>query len=544
MNTQEILKFCLEKGFLLDKEVLNLFNDTPNVEVAKLIIERVQETTNQRIITKNLFNQNKEKFVQIFSNLPKQQQQQLESLKIKLGLSIEISQEIINKPSSTNFQKTNTPIKQQEENIQFPGVKVLSLPLTSNHKKLEVKDFTNYFRNRVLELKTIIQENPTLKNLVSINKLSLNKQSFSVIGIVGGRNITKNNNLILEIEDLTGKIKVLISPSNKELYKKAEEICLDSVLGFSGFGNKEILFANNLVFPDSRLPERKKSNVEEYALFIGDIHYGSNLFLEDNFLKFIDYLNGKFPNTPEVSKIKYLFLVGDVVAGVGTYPTQEKDLKVKDLEEQFLGLAKLLDKIRKDITLIISPGNHDGVRLMEPQPVLNEKFAWPLYNLKNIVFTGNPAYVNIGENPSFGGLDVLIYHGVSFHYYNNNIPKLITKASLNSPNEIMSYLLQNRHLAPSHSSTQYFPSEQDNLIIKKVPDIFVSGHTHKSAISYYNNVLVISVSSWESKTPYQEKMGNHPDFCKVPILNLKTRNIKILDFENEENKKNEIGENE
>lgn len=551
MNSQEILKFCLEKGFLLDKEVLNLFNETSNVEIAKLIIERIKETTNQRIITKSLFNQNKEKVIQIFSNLPKQDQQQLESLKIKLGLSIEISKEISSNPSliSSNYQKGNILIQKKEnnkidrENLQFPGVKILSLPLPSNTKKLEVKDFTTYFRNRVLELKGIIQENPTLKNLVSINKLSLTKQSFSIIGIVSNRTVTKNNNLLLEIEDLTGKIKVLISPSNKELYQKAEEICLDSVLGFSGFGNKEILFVNNLVFPDSRLPERIKSSVEEYVLFIGDIHYGSSLFLESNFLKFIDYLNGKVPNTPEVSKIKYLFLVGDLVAGVGTYPTQEKDLKIKDLEEQFLGLANLLDKIRKDITLIISPGNHDGVRLMEPQPVLNERFAWPLYNLKNVVFTGNPCYVNIGENSSFRGLDILTYHGVSFHYYNNTVPKLITHASLSSPNEIMAYLLQNRHLAPSHSSTQYFPSDQDHLIIKKVPDIFVSGHTHKSAISYYNNILIISVSSWESKTPYQEKMGNHPDFCKVPILNLKTRNIKILDFEEpiqEEIKKQEI----
>ena len=54
-----------------------------------------------------------------------------------------------------------------------------------------------------------------------------------------------------------------------------------------------------------------------------------------------------------------------------------------------------------------------------------------------------------------------------------------------------------------------------------------------SAISYYNNILVISISCWESKTPYQEKMGNNPDFCKVPLFNLKTRNIRILDFENE-----------
>ena len=82
-------------------------------------------------------------------------------------------------------------------------------------------------------------------------------------------------------------------------------------------------------------------------------------------------------------------------------------------------------------------------------------------------------------------------------------------------------------------SAQIFPSKQDNLIIKKIPDIFVSGHTHKSAVSYHNNILVISISCWEGLTPYQEKFGNIPDHCKVPMLNLKTREIKILDFEEE-----------
>ena len=252
-------------------------------------------------------------------------------------------------------------------------------------------------------------------------------------------------------------------------------------------------------------------------------------------MKFIDYLNGKLPNTPEVEKIKYLFLVGDIIAGVGTYPTQERDLYVKDIEEQFIGLSELLSKIRKDIHIIISPGNHDGVRLMEPQPLLNEKYAWSIYDLKNAILTSNPAYVNIGATNDFSGFDVLTYHGMSFHYYANTVPKLIKDSALKkSPNKIMNFLLKNRHLSPSHASIQYFPSEEDTSIIKKIPDIFVSGHTHKSAVSYYNNILVISTSAWESKTPYQEKMGNEPDFCKVPIFNTKTRAIKILDFEEKE----------
>jgi hypothetical protein len=118
MNTQEILKFCLEKGFLLDNEVLSLFDETSDVESVKLIIERIKDYTHQKIITKNLFNQNKDKVVQIFSMLPKENQKQLEKLKIKLGLSIEISKEF--SEEKTIEEKT------KKINQEINGVKILS----------------------------------------------------------------------------------------------------------------------------------------------------------------------------------------------------------------------------------------------------------------------------------------------------------------------------------------------------------------------------------------------------------------------------------
>jgi len=268
-------------------------------------------------------------------------------------------------------------------------------------------------------------------------------------------------------------------------------------------------------------------------LFIGDLHFGSKLFLKEGFFRFFDYLTGKVDRSKEdeIKKIKYLFITGDLVTGVGNYPEQEKDLNILDLEEQFIELAKILEKIPKHIKIIISPGNHDGVRIMEPQPVFDIKYAWPLYQLKNVIITENPCMLNIGAQDNFVGFDVLTYHGFSYPYYAGTIPELIKKKAMNSPEEIMKYLLKHRHLAPTHGSTQSYPHKEDRLMIKNVPDIFVSGHTHKCGVSYYNNVLVISTSCWEAMTPYQEKFGNEPDHCKVPMVNLKTRAVKILDFE-------------
>jgi DNA polymerase II small subunit len=518
MNTEEILKFCLENGLLVDKEVLNLFSETSDVESIKLIINKIKNQTNQKILTRSTFDENKDKVSEIFLELPEEKRKNLENLKIKLGLSIEISKEV-----STEVLKER--ILEKEGNVFLTNTPQIS------SKKLVVGDFVNYFRKRFLKLRNILQQRSELNNLVSINKISGNRQGISLIGIVSDKRVTKNKNILFEIEDLTGKIKVLVNKNKQDLYEKAEDIPLDSVIGFKGSGSREIFFVNDLFFPDTILPERKKAEKEEYVLFTGDLHIGSKLFLEENFLKFIDYLNGKIPNTPEVEKIKYLFIIGDLISGAGIYQGQEEDLTIIDVEEQYAKAAELLGKIRKDIKIILVPGNHDVMRIMEPQPFLDEKYAWPLYNLKNVILATNPCQVNIAKTNTFPGFNVLLYHGYSFHYYANNISRLMKEKAAHQPEIIMSYLLKYRHLAPSHSSTLYFPSEKDPLMIESIPDIFVSGHTHKSGIIYYNNILVVSSSSWESKTPFQEKMGNEPDFCKVPMFNLKTRAVKILDFE-------------
>ncbi|HLD38477.1 MAG TPA: metallophosphoesterase [Candidatus Nanoarchaeia archaeon] len=537
-QNKEILKFCVEKGFLVDSDLLELFNETSDVESVKLIIERAKTYTHQNILTKNLFERNREQLNKFFLDLPEENKKNLEGLRIKLGLSIEISKvgnfdedvkTEIKLLSDINLNKEQDSL---EKNNFEKNVNILSYT-PKNHDKLEVKDFVNHFRKRFSDLKEILQERFELDNLLSIDKLSKNKRGVSVIGMVYNKSVTKNKNILLEVEDLTGRIKILVSKSKIDVYKIAEEICLDSVLGFRCSGDDKILFANGIFFPDSKIPERKRSPLEEYALFIGDLHFGSKLFLKEGFFRFFDYLTGKVDRSKEdeIKKIKYLFITGDLVTGVGNYPEQEKDLNILDLEEQFIELAKILEKIPKHIKIIISPGNHDGVRIMEPQPVFDIKYAWPLYQLKNVIITENPCMLNIGAQDNFVGFDVLTYHGFSYPYYAGTIPELIKKKAMNSPEEIMKYLLKHRHLAPTHGSTQSYPHKEDRLMIKNVPDIFVSGHTHKCGVSYYNNVLVISTSCWEAMTPYQEKFGNEPDHCKVPMVNLKTRAVKILDFE-------------
>ena len=80
------------------------------------------------------------------------------------------------------------------------------------------------------------------------------------------------------------------------------------------------------------------------------------------------------------------------------------------------------------------------------------------------------------------------------------------------------------------------------MVIKEVPDIITTGDLHKTDIDMYNNTLIICNSCWQSITPFEEKVGNKPDPGKVPLLNLKTREIKILDFLEDSNEEKQEGD--
>jgi DNA polymerase II small subunit len=92
-------------------------------------------------------------------------------------------------------------------------------------------------------------------------------------------------------------------------------------------------------------------------------------------------------------------------------------------------------------------------------------------------------------------------------------------------------MLKRRHLAPTHGEVSYIPNaQQDPLVINEVPDVLCTGEVHRLDIETYNGVLIITGSCWQGQTEFEEKVGNVPDPCKVPVFNLKTRELKVLDF--------------
>ncbi|MEM4271502.1 MAG: DNA polymerase II small subunit, partial [Candidatus Pacearchaeota archaeon] len=183
-------------------------------------------------------------------------------------------------------------------------------------------------------------------------------------------------------------------------------------------------------------------------------------------------------------------------------------------------------------TIFMCPGQHDASRVAEPQPVPDKKYASPLYEIENLVLVSNPCLIKLLEGQK--EFKILMYHGASIHSFINGISELRMIRAHKTPAKVVRHMLKRRHLAPTHSSVTYVPNAlKDDLVISEVPDVLATGEVHRLDIDNYNGVLIITGSCWQSQTPYEEKVGNVPDPCKVPVLNLKTRELKIFDFGNE-----------
>ena len=463
-------------------------------------------------------------------------------VRLLLQKGVLVSPEMLNNLDDASTQQG---ILSEETSLEKPvedDVKVL-MSYDEPSQKRSVSDFVSYFNQRFFALESMLRRRQELQHLISINKLlaKRDKEPVSIIGMILDKSITKNNNILLKLEDPTGTISVLIHKNRSDMFEMAKDLVLDEVIGVTGklsdpgVGGGIIFFANSFVLPDVPVDkELKKAPEEGYAVFTGDIHLGSTLFLEQEFRRFLAWLQGKEGNEEQkriASLVRYVFIPGDAVEGVGIYPGQEEDLTISDIKEQYIELAKYLKQIPPQIKVVLCAGNHDAGRLSEPQPPLYKDFAEALWKLPNLKILSNPCWVNIGSTPDFSGFDVLMYHGFSMTYYADKVESLRAKGGMKRAELIMKFLLQRRHLAPTHTSNLYIPDKKrDPLVMDHVPDFFITGHIHRVSMGNYRNVSLLNCGCWSKLSSYQEKMGIIPQPAKVLVVNLRTREVKVMNF--------------
>lgn len=390
------------------------------------------------------------------------------------------------------------------------------------------KDFMKLFIDRFDSLRKILKnQRREIANIIPINKINKTViKNIQIIGIVKDFRNTQNGHKLIEIEDDTGSITAIALKNNPEAFQIAREIVLDEVVGVIGqlSKNGDLLVIQNIIYPDVSIQNsRNKSKDPICAAFLSDIHIGSKEFLEKQWNSFIRWINGQIGNSRQkdvAGRIKYIIIPGDVVDGIGIYPNQEKELSITNLYKQYQVLADYISKIPDYISIIIQPGNHDAVRPAEPQPTF-EKEIQNLFSGNDITFVGNPSYFSIH------GVEILSYHGQSLLDFATNIQHL----KYNDPVEIMKIMLRKHHLAPSYGGyTPLAPEHKDYMIIDRIPDIFVTGHVHLATVGEYRGVKLINASSWQSQTSYQKMLNFIPDPAKIPIIDLKTSNITMMDF--------------
>ena len=406
-------------------------------------------------------------------------------------------------------------------------IEVLDDPTDKIGSEGGVDDFKHYFRDRFEKISNILRKRLDARDAISIERAleAAPKERVKIIAMVMNKR-EGNRYLILEVDDLESTALILVSrDKNRQLLEKAQRVVHDQILCIEAIrGSKDFLVATDFIFPD--VPEKKvnKADVPVYVALLSDIHVGSRTFLDDSFNKFILWLNGKVgdPNQVEIAgKVKYVLIAGDLVDGIGVYPRQEEELIVKDVYEQYEMVAQYIEQIPDYIEVVIIPGNHDAVRQALPQPAISKEYAEPIYEAKSVISLGNPAKIKLH------GVTFLLYHGRSLDDVIATLPNL----SFQNPEKAMEFLLKSRHLALEYGKrTSIAPMKEDHLVIDEPPDAFQAGHVHVLKHEVYRGISVVNSGAWQGQTEYQKRMGLVPTPGILPLINLQTMNVSMINF--------------
>ena len=168
------------------------------------------------------------------------------------------------------------------------------------------------------------------------------------------------------------------------------------------------------------------------------------------------------------------------------------------------------------------PGNHDAVRVADPQPAIIDELLGDITKMENVYSVGSPCYF------SLHGVEVLMYHGASIHSIVPHIPRM----SYDHPEKVAEEYLKRRHLHPVYGERPPItPEKKDYLVIEKVPDIMHLGDVHKNGYLNYKGVVAINSGTWQNTTPYQIRLGHHPTPCILPVVNLHNTKLTVIHFD-------------
>ncbi|WP_101298028.1 DNA-directed DNA polymerase II small subunit [Halegenticoccus soli] len=382
----------------------------------------------------------------------------------------------------------------------------------------EYGQFVTTFRDRYERLSKLLRGRVNHRPAEAIAKMPGGSDA-EMIGLVNDVRSTASGHWLVELEDTTGTFPCLVM-KDKDIAELVDELLMDECIAVQGTLSDDagILFVDAMHFPDvprTHRPSTADRHVQ--AALISDVHVGSQEFMIDAWQRFTDWLHAD-----EAETVEYLLIAGDMVEGVGVYPNQDEELSIVDIYDQYEAFSEYLKEVPGDMEIVMIPGNHDAVRLAEPQPGFDEELR-EIMSAHDARITGNPSTVTVE------GVSVLMYHGVSLDEVIAELPG--EKASYDEPHKAMYQLLKKRHVAPQYGGhMRLAPEEKDYLVVENVPDVFHTGHVHKLGWGKYHNVLAVNSGCWQAQTAFQKSVNIDPDSGYAPILDLDTLDMTVRKF--------------
>jgi DNA polymerase II small subunit len=364
-------------------------------------------------------------------------------------------------------------------------------------------DYLHYFRDRYNRLGGMIRGRAGSMPIEALTKNSRYRQEdCTVVGMVNDVSTTKNGHRIAEIEDTSGSITVLFR-KDRPAFADAEKIIHDEVIGVKGklSSDGKLFFAEILYRPDIRIDNAPyRSEKPGKAVFISDVHVGSDTFLEESWNRFSDWLSD--------NDFSYLLIAGDLVDGIGIYPGQDAELTIKNIYEQYDAFGEMLSRLPSRMQIIISPGTPDVAGAPSPSRPCPISHEVP----RQLVL------VETRRSSGSRGPGFYVPWPVHRRHDRAHPGSIVDKSG-----QMMDEMLVRRHLAPAYGRrTPIAAGKADRLIIDPLPEILHTGHVHIKGITTYRGVLGINAGTWQSQTKFQKQMNGNPTPALAGVVDLQT----------------------
>jgi len=150
------------------------------------------------------------------------------------------------------------PVYKKRKNLLVRGIQ--------QNTSIDTNDFFMHFVERLNHYKHFL----SLEKSISINNVLKQKKNTEVCfsGLIFSKKTSKNGHILLEIEDETGLVKVLVNKTNVG-FKQAQDLLLDSFIGIKGKVSDDIVFIHTLYEAQVFSPKKQKK-LEGKILFVGD----------------------------------------------------------------------------------------------------------------------------------------------------------------------------------------------------------------------------------------------------------------------------------